>query len=78
MEAADLAADGRIFKADFTDAGAYQLRERMREKLREFEGSPEDSIAVRCPPAPPLHAGLRVGVCLGPVVVRLVLLCYLV
>ena len=45
MEAADLAADGRIFKADFTDAGAYQLRERMREKLREFEGSAEDSIA---------------------------------
>uniref|UniRef100_A0A453RJF1 RRM domain-containing protein n=1 Tax=Aegilops tauschii subsp. strangulata TaxID=200361 RepID=A0A453RJF1_AEGTS len=45
MEAADLAADGRIIKADFTDAGAYQLRERMREKLREFEGSAEDSIA---------------------------------
>lgn len=44
MEAADLAADGRMFKADFTDAGAYQLRERMREKLREFEGS-ADSIA---------------------------------
>lgn len=79
MEAADLAADGRIFKADFTDAGAYQLRERMREKLREFEGS-ADSIAVRCRHSlpPPLPGGLRVGVCLGSVVVRIVLLCYLV
>uniref|UniRef100_A0A453RJE4 Uncharacterized protein n=1 Tax=Aegilops tauschii subsp. strangulata TaxID=200361 RepID=A0A453RJE4_AEGTS len=80
MEAADLAADGRIIKADFTDAGAYQLRERMREKLREFEGSAEDSIAVRCRHSlpPPLPGGLRVGACLGSVVVRIVLLCYLV
>ncbi|KAF0897979.1 hypothetical protein E2562_001669 [Oryza meyeriana var. granulata] len=36
MEAEDLAGDGRTFKADFTAAGVDQLRERVREKLREF------------------------------------------
>ncbi|KAL5221712.1 hypothetical protein ABZP36_026425 [Zizania latifolia] len=36
MEAEDLAGDGRTFKADFTAAGVDLLRERVREKLREF------------------------------------------
>ena len=47
MEAADLAGDGRTFKADFTDNGVDQLRERMREKLREFIEDPEESLVVR-------------------------------
>ena len=46
MEAADLAGDDRIFKANYTDAGADQLRERILEKLREFKDADED-LAVR-------------------------------
>jgi hypothetical protein len=46
MEAADLAADDRTFEANFTGAGAKQLLERMREKLREFKDG-EESLAVR-------------------------------
>ncbi|KAM0839622.1 hypothetical protein ACQ4PT_060198 [Festuca glaucescens] len=44
MEAADLADDDRTFEANFTGAGAKQLLERMREKLREFKEG-EESLA---------------------------------
>ncbi|XP_047081906.1 nucleolin-like [Lolium rigidum] len=44
MEAADLAGDDRTFEANFTGAGAKQLLERMREKLREFKDG-EESLA---------------------------------
>jgi hypothetical protein len=66
MEAADLAGDDRTFEADFTGAGAVQLRERMREKLRELKDGAE-SVAVRwrhsIPPRPASPAVRWVRAC---------------
>ncbi|KAL6858917.1 hypothetical protein ACP4OV_017919 [Aristida adscensionis] len=42
--AADPAGDGRTFKADFTATGLDLLRGRVREKLREFMGAPDDTL----------------------------------
>ncbi|KAG1363856.1 hypothetical protein COCNU_11G006830 [Cocos nucifera] len=46
MDGPDLAVDDRTFKVNFTTEGVSKLRDRVKEKLKEFMGDYTDDTLV--------------------------------